>query len=160
MTPSSSIDTSGAVSSTIDDRRYDLNSFLSAPPAPRRPILSHQNRIDQQQVVHRDGKLQLPCLENNLTIFTPRLVVPLTGITIRDRPVTENRTNIMELLLRLDDIAAPGIPAPQFSSLFVACKCGLVTTERAFTFHTCLPPQVIDLTEDSGDNGMVIDLAD
>lgn len=64
----------------------------------------------------------------------------------------------MESLLQLDDRVRPGVPAEKFASLFVQCRCGIVTTNRAFEFHICLRPQVIDLTVEPETDDMVIDL--
>ena len=64
----------------------------------------------------------------------------------------------MESLLQLDNLGDPGMTAEKFSSLFVQCICGMVTTRRAFIFHTCLPPQIIDLTLESEGDNLVIDL--
>jgi hypothetical protein len=64
----------------------------------------------------------------------------------------------MESLLRLDNLGDPGITTEQFGSLFDQCVCGMVTTKRAFVFHTCLPSPIIDLTLESQGDDLVIDL--
>lgn len=46
-----------------------------------------------------------------------------------------------------------------FTSLFVQCQCGIVTTKCAFVYHYGQPSQVIDLTSElEADDMLVIDL--
>lgn len=76
---------------------------------------------------------------------------------MRNEPIAEG-CNVLETLLQLDHLTNPGITSDRFAALFVQCRCGLVTTRRAFTLHYCRP-QVIDLTGDSEDSdSMVLDL--
>ena len=81
----------------------------------------------------------------------------LTSLNVCNCPITK-ATQIVESLLQLDNLGNPDITLEQFTSLFVQCICGMVTTKYAFVFHTCLSSQIIDLTLESEGDGMVIDL--
>ena len=65
----------------------------------------------------------------------------------------------MSLLMRLDDVSAPGLPENIFVNLFLKCrKCGYVMTKRVFHHHTCLEihspsnRDILDLTLDGTDS--------
>jgi hypothetical protein len=65
---------------------------------------------------------------------------------------TAHRDNASDLLERLDSRRQPGITFVEFQGLFARCKCGIITTRRAFEAHSCRirngPVEVIDLTGD------------
>jgi hypothetical protein len=71
------------------------------------------------------------------------------------------------MLLKLDCPSTPGITCTEFRNILGKCRCGLVMTRRVLRYHDCaqkrINPTVIDLTQDSDDDGdrprpMVIDL--
>src|SRR5882762_2915237 len=92
---------------------------------------------------------------------------PSASIPTFDPPAKAKATETaLDRLIRLDSWVRPGLSETEFRALFAKCKCGLITTRRVFTDHTCiqvaLPSVVIDLTG-SGSlepevGGMVIDL--
>jgi hypothetical protein len=55
---------------------------------------------------------------------------------------THKSKTVPELIQKLDARIQPGITVTEFSKLFCQCECGLVTTRRVFSEHTC----ILDLT--------------
>lgn len=55
---------------------------------------------------------------------------------------THKSKTVPELVQKLDACVQPGITVTEFSKLFCQCECGLVTTRRVFSEHTC----ILDLT--------------
>lgn len=60
----------------------------------------------------------------------------LASIPTYEQPAKKPETTI-DLLLRLDCWVQPGLTEDQFKGLFVKCRCGVVTTRRAFIHHMC-----------------------
>ena len=76
----------------------------------------------------------------------------LESIPTFDPPARKTET-VIDLLLKLDCFMSPGIPRNQFKNLFAYCRCGFMTTHRAFKHHKCvLAHPVIDLTVIPDDN--------
>jgi hypothetical protein len=62
---------------------------------------------------------------------------------------------VLDELLVLDSLTAPGLPQSKFRGIFAKCGCGWITTRRAFGNHECVKERthsVIDLTSDSDDH--------
>ena len=65
----------------------------------------------------------------------------------------KGRAMILSLLMRLDEVSAPGLPEDVFMGLFLKCsECNYTMTKRVFHHHTCLTVNEVsfmDLTLDS-----------
>jgi hypothetical protein len=99
-------------------------------------------------------------------VFAYRSLTKLTGlrnvsISVNQRPIGRPAT-FTERFLKLDSWSRAGLRESEFKKLFVKCVCGLVMTRRVFQDHDCavtmIPHTVIDLTSDSNDASVIIDL--
>ena len=68
----------------------------------------------------------------------------------------KGRATMLSLLMRLDEVSAPGLPEDVFVGLFIKCrKCNYTMMKRVFHHHTCLTANrtsnrlFVDLTLDS-----------
>jgi hypothetical protein len=88
------------------------------------------------------------------------VTVVLTVYTSDVRAVDpKKKASVLSLLMRLDEVSAPGLPEDLFADLFLKCrKCGYTMTKRVFHHHTCLAVHpassqtFIDLTLDDSDS--------
>ncbi|KIM71884.1 hypothetical protein PILCRDRAFT_16633 [Piloderma croceum F 1598] len=131
-------------------RRYPVRSSgtNTPPPVPYTPTPTHSKTANSEPSVSSSyGGSH----GNSDGLFA--------SIATYARPISRPET-VLDRLLRLDSHARPGLSEREFNKLFAKCECGLITTRRVFTSHSCaaavlqpvVSPTVIDLTGDDSDS--------